>query len=192
MLDLGGGATGVAVGAADGVRGAFPIPVGGDLLCATYLTSDPPRPEELSAALSVVELHLDDVIRSLPQVGPVVEATRSDPPEATVVVTGAAEIIAAVELGLGDGDVRNGAGDGPVHGFELSREAAEDVFRTLATEGRSDRVHNPGLPPGRVDDIVGACAVLVEAMRQWDLASVTVSQRGLLDGLAGGTPPAQD
>ena len=81
-------------------------------------------------------------------------------------------------------DPGNGDGDGPLHGFELSREALEDVFRTIATENRADRAHNPGLPATRVHDIVGACAVLVEAVRQWDLDPIVVSQRGLADGVA--------
>ena len=46
--------------------------------------------------------------------------------------------IAAVELGRYDRDA--------VHHFVLTRDAAEDVFRTLATERLADRVHNPGLP----------------------------------------------
>ena len=36
-----------------------------------------------------------------------------------------------------------------LHHFRLSRAAAEDVFRTLATEPRADRIHNPGLDPER-------------------------------------------
>ena len=31
-----------------------------------------------------------------------------------------------------------------LHHFVLDKEAAEDVFRTLATEARADRLHNPG------------------------------------------------
>jgi exopolyphosphatase/guanosine-5'-triphosphate,3'-diphosphate pyrophosphatase len=67
--------------------------------------------------------------------------------------------------------------------MELSRQAVEEVFRTLATERRSDRAHNPGLPPARVDEIVGATVVLVEIMRRLGLEQVVVSQRGLLDGV---------
>ena len=35
-----------------------------------------------------------------------------------------------------------------IHHFVLTRAAAEDVFRTLATEARADRIHNPGLEEG--------------------------------------------
>jgi exopolyphosphatase/guanosine-5'-triphosphate,3'-diphosphate pyrophosphatase len=154
------------------------MPIGGSLLTDAYLTSDPPRPEELSAALSIVELHIDDLRRERPELG-------ADLGSATVLALGSVTTVAAIEVGLSGGiDPVNGDGDGPLHAFELSRAAAEDVFRTVATESRQDRAHNPGLPLSRVDAIVGAAAVLVEAMRRLALDRVVVSQRGLLDGVA--------
>ena len=42
-----------------------------------------------------------------------------------------------------------------IHHFVLTRDAAEDVFRTLATESLADRIHNPGLEEARADVIVG-------------------------------------
>ena len=176
-IDIGGGSTEIAFGTSGEVSGLYSIPIGGSLLAATYLESDPPKPEELSAALSVVELHLDDVRRE-------VEGFEAALEDATVVVLGAASTIAAIEVGDNALDANNGEGDGPYHGFELGRDAVEDVFRTIATESRQDRAHNPGLPATRVDDIVGATIVLVETMRQFDLRQVIVSQRGLSDGVA--------
>ena len=175
-IDIGGGSTEFALGTGAGPSGGCSLPIGGALLSATYLTSDPPRPEELSAALSVVELHIDDVHRALPTLAPLLE-------HATVIGVGAVTTIAAVEIGLTE-NPNNGEGDGPLHSFELTRHAVEDVFRTIATEIRSDRAFNPGLPPTRVDDIVGACALLVETMRQLDLDRIVVSQRGIMDGIA--------
>ncbi|MEY2939567.1 MAG: hypothetical protein RIS58_554, partial [Actinomycetota bacterium] len=72
---------------------------------------------------------------------------------------------------------------GALHGFTLTREAAEDVFRTLATERLADRVANPGLSPERADIIVGGCCVLVGIMRRLKLDALTVSTHNLLDGL---------
>jgi exopolyphosphatase/guanosine-5'-triphosphate,3'-diphosphate pyrophosphatase len=66
----------------------------------------------------------------------------------------------------------------------LTRDAAEDVFRTLATESLADRVHNPGLPRERADIIVGGCCVLVAVMRRLKIDSLVVSTRSLLDGVA--------
>jgi exopolyphosphatase/guanosine-5'-triphosphate,3'-diphosphate pyrophosphatase len=181
-LDIGGGSTELAVGTWDRHQASCSVPVGGSLLTEAYLHGDPPRAEELSAALSVVELHVEDIKRELPPLGAALGS-------GTVVGLGAITTVAAIEVGYGGGDDRaetgvgNGTGDGPLHGFELTREAAEDVFRTVATENRADRAHNPGLPRTRVDDIVGGCAVLVEVLRQLEIDRLVVSQRGLLDGV---------
>ncbi len=176
-IDIGGGSTEFAMGTGLAPEYVYSIPIGGRSITAAYLWSDPPRPDELSAALSVIELHVDDVRRELPGLIASLET-------GVVLGLGAVTTVAAIEVGLADQDPNRGTGDGPLHGFELTREAVEDVFRTIATENRDDRAHNPGLPPSRVDEIVGAAAVLVETMRQLGLDQVVVSQRGLLDGVA--------
>ena len=61
--------------------------------------------------------------------------------------------------------------------------AAEDVFRTLAGEALSDRVHNPGLPLGRAVSIVGGCCILVGLLRRLQAPALTVSVTDLLDGI---------
>ena len=175
-IDVGGGSTDFCLGVAGRPNERWSMPLGAVLVTDAYLHGDPPRPEELSAALSVVELHLDDLRRESPGLAEALSA-----PDAVALGLGGVVTIAAVEVGLLD-DPLNGDGDGPLHGFRLDRDAVEDVFRTLATETSADRGHNPGLPATRVDDIVGGCIVLVETMRQFDLDAVVVSQRGAADG----------
>jgi exopolyphosphatase/guanosine-5'-triphosphate,3'-diphosphate pyrophosphatase len=85
--------------------------------------------------------------------------------------------MAAIELGLPEYD-RNA-----IHHFRLTRAAAEDVFRTLATEPASTRRHNPGLEAGRVDVIVGGALVAVSIMRHWGFDEMLVSEADILDGL---------
>jgi exopolyphosphatase/guanosine-5'-triphosphate,3'-diphosphate pyrophosphatase len=70
-----------------------------------------------------------------------------------------------------------------IHHFRLTRAAAEDVFRTLATESKADRAHNPGLEPGRVDVIVGGAIVLVPVLRALGFDEMLVSEADILDGL---------
>jgi exopolyphosphatase/guanosine-5'-triphosphate,3'-diphosphate pyrophosphatase len=140
-------------------------------LTETYLTSDPPRPEELSAALSVVELHLDDVARELSaERSPDDARSPFDMAVRDGIIVGAGPIftnLAAVELG--------NAGSA-IDGFELTRDAVEDVFRTVATEALNVRLHNPGLDPNWASAIVGGACVVVEAFRCWDLQSITIRQ----------------
>jgi exopolyphosphatase/guanosine-5'-triphosphate,3'-diphosphate pyrophosphatase len=92
-------------------------------------------------------------------------------------VAGTVSTVAAVEIGLATYD------RDALHHFRLSRAAAEEVFRTLATEARADRVHNPGLDPARADVIVAGCCVLVAVLRHFDLDELLVSESDILDGM---------
>ena len=86
--------------------------------------------------------------------------------------------VAAVEQGLASYD------RDAIHHFRLTKDAAEDVFRTLATERRADRVHNPGLEEARADVIVGGCCALVAILRRLGLEEILCSEADILDGLA--------
>ncbi|MCB1038953.1 MAG: exopolyphosphatase, partial [Acidimicrobiales bacterium] len=131
--------------------------------------SDPPAPEDLTAAISYADAWLDDVVRTIPQIG---EA------ETVVGLAGTVSTVAAVELGLASYD------RDAIHHFRLTKDAAEDVFRTLATEARADRVHNPGLEDARADVIVGGCCALVAILRRLSLDEIVCSEADILDGLA--------
>lgn len=168
VFDLGGGSTEFAVGTTD-VESALSIDVGCVRLTEKYLEHDPPQPEELVSAISLTEAWLDDVARDVP-------GSRT----ATTVIglAGTVTTIAAVELGMSTYDRDR------IHHFVLTREAVEDVFRTLATESRADRIHNPGLEAARADVIVGGCCALVAIMRFFNLGHILVSEADILDGLA--------
>lgn len=125
------------------------IPLGAVNLSSNELVSDPPRPEELTNAIGAVVDHLDDMLRALPS------AAAAD---SVGIVGDLATVIAAVEFG----------GDPPLP-FALQRAAAEDVFRTVATESSADRALNPGLPADAVDTIVAACCIVVALMRHLHL-----------------------
>lgn len=167
VVDIGGGSTEFALGTAH-LEGSLSVDMGCVRMTEKFLEHDPPLPEELSNALSVVEQHLDDVSREVPGAG---EADRF------IGLAGTVTTVAAVELGLAEYD------RDAIHHFVLTRDAAEDVFRTLATEAIEDRRHNPGLDPGRVDVIVGGCCVLVGIFRYFGFSECVVSEADILDGL---------
>lgn len=134
----------------------YVIPLGAATLTKAELVSDPPRPEELTNAIGLVVDHLDDMVRELPA------ATEAE----TVAVVGhLAMVIAAVEFG----------GVPPLP-FILRRQAAEEVFRTVATEPAAQRALNPGLPASAVGIIVGACCVVVGLMRYLHLDHVDIDE----------------
>jgi len=167
VVDIGGGSTEFVVGTDEPV-GLASIDVGCVRLTEQLLISDPPAPEELSEAVQIVRDHLADVDREVPAIRDA----------ATLVgLAGTVTTVAAVELGLPEYDADK------LHHFRLTREAAEDVFRTLATEPAAQRRHNPGLEQGRVDVIVGGAAVLVTILRVLGFDELLVSEADILDGL---------
>ena len=174
VIDIGGGSTEFSLGSRrDGFERGYSADMGASRLTDAYLPSDPPGADELSAALSIVELHVDDVRR---EVTGLADALGSS--GLVIGVGGTLSTMAAVEIGLPRYDRDE------LHGFVLGRAAVEDVFRTLATESAADRAFNPGLEADRVDLIVGGACVAVETMRQLDIEEITVSQSDLIDGVA--------
>ena len=167
VIDIGGASTELTVGDT-AVRDSVSLPFGVVSLTEAELHSDPPRAEELSNAVSMVGDAVDNSVIERPLLG---EAAR------VVGVASSIVTIAAVELGLRTFDAQR------LHGMVLTRAAAEDVFRTLATEKLVDRVHNPGLPVERAGVIVGGCCVLVAIMRRLGLDDLIVSTHNLLDGV---------
>ncbi len=132
------------------------IPWGSDTLTDRWLRDhDPPRPDALTNALGTITDHLDDVMREHPAfidvrvlgfTGPTIDS------------------LARVETGL----------DQVPESVELTREAAEEIFRMIATETTSDRAHNPGLPSLHVETIVATCSIVLAFMRRLHLDRVTL------------------
>jgi hypothetical protein len=131
----------------------FTVPVGASTL-AEMVGGDPPDPADLTNAISLLADHLDDVVRELPAAATAEEVEIAGNGLATV---------AAVEVG----------GTAPLP-FVLGRRQAEEVFRTLATETRADRQHNPGLPAAEVHEVLGVCCVVVALLRRLDRPAVKI------------------
>jgi exopolyphosphatase / guanosine-5'-triphosphate,3'-diphosphate pyrophosphatase len=167
VVDIGGGSTEFSYGL-DECEYSRSVDIGCVRLTEKYIAHDPPRPEELLACLSLVETYVDDVARECPGLA---EA------RCFVGLAGTVSTAAAVEQGLPEYDRDR------IHHFVLTRAAVEDVFRTLATESRAERLGNPGLEVGRADVIVAGLCVLVQIMRQLDLDRCLVSESDILDGL---------
>jgi exopolyphosphatase/guanosine-5'-triphosphate,3'-diphosphate pyrophosphatase len=167
LIDVGGGSTEFIAGGRT-PEGLISIDVGCVRLTEQYLHSDPPTPEELSVAVSVVRDHLADVDRAVPGAAHA---------KTLIGTAGTVWTMGAIELGVDASESER------IHHTRLNRAAAEEIFRTLATETVEQRRHNPGLEPGRVDVIVGGVIVVVSAMRHWGFDEMLVSEADILDGL---------
>jgi exopolyphosphatase/guanosine-5'-triphosphate,3'-diphosphate pyrophosphatase len=168
VVDIGGGSTEFVLGT-DEAEGQLSIDVGCVRMTEKYILHDPPRPEELTATLQVVDAYLDDVARDLPGAG---EAARF------VGLAGTVTTVAALDLGLQTYDTEL------IHHYVLTKDAVEEIFRELATESLAQRKDEPGMEPDRADVIVGGCCVLVAVMRHFGFDECLVSESDILDGLA--------
>lgn len=132
------------------------VPWGPDNLTASWLAEhDPPWAADLTNALGMISDHLDDVAREHPEWERLSDVGLAGP---------AATALARLEVGV----------DEPGAAVELTRQAAEEVFRLVATERSADRASNPGLPSHHVDSIVATCVLVVAVMRHRDLSSITL------------------
>jgi len=124
VVDIGGASTELTVGTLPAVSApssaltSVSLPFGVVTLTEAELHSDPPRAEELSNAVSMVGDAVDNAAIEHPQLAGA---------QRVVGVAGSIVTIAAVELGLQQFDAAR------LHGMVLTKSAAEDVFRTLAT-----------------------------------------------------------
>jgi exopolyphosphatase/guanosine-5'-triphosphate,3'-diphosphate pyrophosphatase len=167
VVDIGGGSTEFVFGSKE-AEGVHSCQIGCVRLTEEFVENDPPLPEELHACLSVTEGHIDDVIREIPDIKQA----------ATLVgLAGTVSSVASIEIGLAEYNREK------IHHFRLSKDAVEDVFRTLATENRRERISNPGLEEARADVIVAGTSILVKIMRQLGFAECLVSESDILDGI---------
>jgi exopolyphosphatase/guanosine-5'-triphosphate,3'-diphosphate pyrophosphatase len=168
VCDIGGGSTEFVFGTTE-AESTISVDMGCVRMTEAWLHHDPPTAEELSQALSVIDIYLDDVLREIPELSSA---------QTFVGLAGTVSNTASVELGLAEYDREQ------IHHLVLTRAAVEDVFRTLATESIEERKENPGLEEQRADVIVGGLCVLVATMRRFGLDECLVSESDILDGLA--------
>lgn len=167
VIDIGGGSTEFAFGNAE-CETSHSANIGCVRISERFIKSDPPLPEELSAAQSLVDLHLDDVLMNIPNI----HKTRT-----VIGVAGTISSTSMIEQGLHEYDFNS------VHGHCLTKESIEEVFRLIVTDDRDGRLSNPGMEEGRVDVIVGGLCVLVQIMRKLSFEQLIVSETDILDGL---------
>jgi hypothetical protein len=136
---------------------ASALPTSMDELLAELADSDPPSPQSLTNAIGAITDDVDNLLRERPDTAE---------PNALELTGDEAWHLAAVERGRPPEDL--------VDRVALRRDDLEDLFRTLATERRDDRVHNPALQDSRVDSIVATCCAVLAIMRRLRLGSAAV------------------
>jgi exopolyphosphatase/guanosine-5'-triphosphate,3'-diphosphate pyrophosphatase len=164
-LDIGGGSTEFAYGQA-AAESSISLNVGCVRVSERYFASDPPSPGELAAAREFLQQEFAKVDRAVPW-----RRART-----WLGLAGTVTSLAAREAGLTRHDAS------VTDGYVLARErvlALHEELLALPAAGRARLL----LEPQRASVILGGSIVLVEALRYFDLPSITVSERDILDGL---------
>ena len=99
-------------------------------------------------------------------------------PRAAIGVAGTVTTLAALDLGLEHYDRDR------VHGYVLTRRAAQTQLHRLAALPLEQRKHVPALEPDRAPVIVAGASILVATLAFFGLNVITVSERDILDGIA--------
>ena len=176
VVDVGGGSTEVVLGGWDGTRAdvtaARSVNVGCVRITERHLHSDPPTPEQVSAAQRFARQALQEAFVEVP-----VHEART-----WVGVAGTVTTLSAIAQRLPAYD------PGRIHLSRLSLERLRGTAEDLLAATHQQRAANPVIHPGRVDVIAGgALIVRVLAEQLHTRAGITelvVSEHDILDGIA--------
>jgi exopolyphosphatase/guanosine-5'-triphosphate,3'-diphosphate pyrophosphatase len=169
LVDIGGGSTEFAVGAA----GQSPVlvrslEIGVVRLTERFFHADPPPPEEVAAlaahAAGAVATGVPAELRA---------AVRG-----AVGVAGTFTTLVACKLGMSEYD------PALVQGHVLSRGDVDAAVERFAALTSAERGRLPGIQPGREDVILAGALIAREALRAFGLHAVDVSEADLLEGVA--------
>ncbi len=170
VVDLGGGSTEIVLGG-DTVVASYSADIGCVRLTERCLPSDPPTPEEVSAARQVVRERLDEALSVVP-----VEGART-----WVGVAGTMTTLSALAHNMTAYDAA---------AIHLSRVCGRDllaVCERLIAMPRSQRAALPPMHEGRADVIGGGAIVVEELARELrtraGIDELTVSEHDILDGI---------
>ncbi|MEA2143638.1 MAG: exopolyphosphatase / guanosine-5-triphosphate,3-diphosphate pyrophosphatase [Solirubrobacteraceae bacterium] len=169
VIDIGGGSTEFVVGA-PGQEPSFHVSTQAGAVRQTerHITADPPPADDIRALAAEV--------RGIIEAAVPLEVRRET--TSAIAVAGTATSVAAIDQRLEPYDPER------VHGYRLELGACERALEKLAAVPEAERRQVPGLNPDRAPTIVAGVAILIEAMRAFDLDAVEVSEADILQGAA--------
>jgi exopolyphosphatase / guanosine-5'-triphosphate,3'-diphosphate pyrophosphatase len=170
VVDLGGGSTEIVVGG-DEVVASYSADIGCVRLTERCLHSDPPTPEEVTAARQVVRERLDVALRAVP-----VEGART-----WVGLAGTMTTLSALAHNMTTYD------SAAIHLSRVAGGNLQGVCDRLIGMTRAERAALPPMHEGRADVIGGGAIVVEELARELrtraGIDELTVSEHDILDGI---------
>jgi len=165
IVDIGGGSTEFILG--DGSEPQFlsSVKVGAVRLTQDFIHSDPINPEEYDRLQQHIRLRLEPVIRDLHQSGLY---------RGLIGTSGTIETLAQLD---------SSTANRPLQGYQLTRERLQELVQQLRLLTVAQRRKLPNIAERRADVILAGSMVLLETMTLLDVASLTVCERSLREGL---------
>jgi exopolyphosphatase/guanosine-5'-triphosphate,3'-diphosphate pyrophosphatase len=169
VIDIGGGSTEFVIGA-PGQEPRFNVSTQAGSVRQTerHVSADPPPENEIRELAAEVRGIVEDAVPEELR-----RATTSG-----IAVAGTATSVAAIDQALDPYDPER------VHGYRLELAACQAALAKLAALPEAQRRQVAGLNPDRAPTIVAGVAILIEAIRTFDLDAVEVSEADILHGAA--------
>ena len=164
MIDIGGGSSELVVGDGDRILSKTSLEVGTVSFTERFIQHDPPTTEELHAASSSIAELMDHF-------------SVSPSSSMAVGVAGTVTTLKAVDVEMDEYDPST------IHRSQLNKDDVVrlgNLFRSMPTK---ERITLKGLPPKRADIIPMGATILETFMKELNLESIYVSDRGLRWGL---------
>jgi exopolyphosphatase/guanosine-5'-triphosphate,3'-diphosphate pyrophosphatase len=170
IVDIGGGSTELVAGPGpDGRATAIhSLDMGCVRLTERFLRSDPPTPEEMSAARAFAGGLIRHAIEDEPEYAKAV---------ALVGLAGTVSCLSGVDQGIEEYDRAK------LHHHVLTADAVAGISKGLSSVTSSARRLIPGVEPARADVIVAGTIILEEVMNAFGFEECLTSEADILDGL---------
>ena len=166
VVDIGGGSVEVVGATGRQIESVASLPFGA-LSLAERFSGEDPMPE---ATFADMRRHVRRALHdALPKGGP--------PVTALVASGGTVNALASMVA------ARKGTGGTSVHGFELAESDVVHLLAMLRRSTQRERLHVPGLPPGRADIITPGAVIVAEVMRRFGVNALWVNAKGIREGL---------
>ncbi len=169
IFDLGGGSTEFIYIERDSTK-VKSIPLGALVLTQRYVTSDPPKKENVEALGKAVDRLLQVSFSEYPCPG-------NDGP--LVGTGGTVTTLAAMIYAIDTEEIRPER----MNGLILEMEPLEDLFGRIRTMTTHERRKLSGLDPGRADVIPAGCLTVIRILRFFKSPRMVVCLSDLLEGI---------
>jgi len=171
IMDIGGGSVEFIIGNESQIYWKQSFEIGAQRLLDLFMPSDPIPPQSVQA----LNLYLEE------QLAPLAQAIGQYQPRTLVGSSGSFDTLAEIHY-LRTGQEYN---EEQSSEFTLPIAAFNNLFPSLLTLNRAQRLQIPGMPEMRVDMIVMACCLIDFVLRQYGLLSnsIRVSAYALKEGV---------